>query len=178
MEDYCQRLIILLAVCNARYEFTLVDIGDAGKQSDGGVYKSSNLGYAIDNNTINIPPPCPIVSNDKSYPFVFVADDAFQLKSYMLKPYARLDADTRKRIFNYRLSRARRVIENCFGIAAARFRIFRRPIIPKVENVVKITQAVVSLHTLSVKISSVKSDEILKKIRQFSPTKFYNRLNF
>jgi len=118
--------IILLAVCNARYEFTMVDIGDAGRQSDGGVYKHSELGFAIDNNTINRPPPSPINSNgDKLYPFVYVADDAFQMKPFILKPYAKLDADITKKIFNYRLSRARRIIENCFGIAAARFRVFR-----------------------------------------------------
>ena len=30
--------LVLLAVCNADYEFSLVDIGDAGRQSDGSVY--------------------------------------------------------------------------------------------------------------------------------------------
>ena len=137
--------IVLLAVCNARYEFTLVDIGDAARRSDGGVYKNSNLGHAIDNNTINRPPASPINSRGKEYPYVFVADDAFQMEPFMLKPFDRLDANVQKKIFNYRLSRARRVIENGFGIAAAKFRIFRKPIIAKVENVIKITKAVVSL---------------------------------
>ena len=35
--------IVLLAVCNANYEFTLVDIGEAGRQSNGGVYSSKQL---------------------------------------------------------------------------------------------------------------------------------------
>ena len=42
--------IVLLAVCNANYEFTLVDIGEAGLQSDGGFYDNSKLGMAIDRN--------------------------------------------------------------------------------------------------------------------------------
>ena len=137
--------IVLLAVCNGRYEFTMLDIGNAGRQSDGGVYKNSQLGYAIDNNTINRPPP-PINNSEKWFPYVFVADDAFQMKPFMLKPFAKLDADINKKVFNYRLSRTRRIIENCFGIAAARFRIFRKPIIAKIEKVIAITKAVVSLH--------------------------------
>ena len=139
--------IVLMAVCNARYEFTMVDIGDAGRQSDGGVYKASKLGYAIDHDIINRPPPSNTMSSNAAYyPYVFVADDAFQMKPYMLKPYAQVNMTTEKKIFNYRLSRARRVIENSFGIAAARFRIFRRPIIAQVETVCLITKAVVALH--------------------------------
>ena len=44
--------IVLLAVCNAKYEFTVVDIGDSGRQSDGSVYNNSHLGFTIGNNTL------------------------------------------------------------------------------------------------------------------------------
>ena len=49
-------------------------------------------------------------------------------------------------VFNCRFSRARRVIENTFGICASRFRVFHRPIIAKVQNVIAITKSVVALH--------------------------------
>lgn len=64
----------------------------------------------------------------------------------MIKPYARATLTDERRICNYRISRARRVIENCFGTCASRFRIFRKPIIWNVHTVVGITKAVVALH--------------------------------
>ena len=146
--------IVLLTVCNANYEFTLIDIGDAGRQSDGGVYTNSKLGYAISNDLLKIPnAECfPSSTNGKKYPYVFIGDDAFQLKPHLLKPYpGGGDGDEMKTIYNYRLSRARRVIENAFGIAAARFRIFRNPIIAKVETVTLVTKAVILLHNFLMK---------------------------
>ena len=66
------------------------------------------------------------------------------MKEYTLKPYPRSDRDIEKRVFDYRLSRVRCVIENSFGILAARFRIFRKPINTQVETVCSITKAAVA----------------------------------
>ena len=148
--------IVLLAVCDANYNFTLVDIGDNGRQSDGGVYMNSKLGYAIDNNLLDLPATDFITNtvNNIKYPYVFVADDAFSMKTYMIKPYPKSCLnDPTKVITNYRISRARRVIENSFGILASRFRVFRRPIIASVETVCNIVKATLALHNFLMKIT-------------------------
>jgi hypothetical protein len=56
------------------------------------------------------------------FPYVFVVDSAFALNNHMMKPYSGVhDKGNGKRVFNYRLSRARRVVENAFGIMASVF---------------------------------------------------------
>ena len=73
--------IILLAVCNAQYEFRLVDIGKTGRQADGSVYANSYLGRTIENDLLNVPEPDCIQNNPNiTIPNVFLADDAFGLK--------------------------------------------------------------------------------------------------
>ena len=49
-------------------------------------------------------------------------------------------------VFNYRLSRARRITESTFGILAARWRLFRRPIIADPNKVVIYSKAAIALH--------------------------------
>ena len=51
-----------------------------------------------------------------------------------------------QRIFAYRLSRARRAIENAFGILTARWRIFHKPIRSSVENAERYKLACLALH--------------------------------
>ena len=63
-----------------------------------------------------------------------------------MKRYAFKNLCTEKRVFNYHLSRARRVVENAFGILANRFRIFLTPIAVVPETAVKIVLASCVLH--------------------------------
>jgi hypothetical protein len=89
----------------------------------------------MENNELNLPPNS-----------VIVGDDAFPLRTNLLKPYIRVNLTLKHRVFNYRLSRARRVVENVFGILASRFRVFGRPIEVKVKNVDLILKASCVLH--------------------------------
>ena len=65
-----QHSIVLMAVCSALYRFLLVDIGDYGRQSDGSVYNNSNLGYAIENNLLNIPQSSRLPNSECVVPYV------------------------------------------------------------------------------------------------------------
>ena len=139
--------IILLAVCDARYSFTLVDIGSYGSSNDSGVFSNSNLGCAFENGKMNVPNADPIDGlPDHAIPYFLVGDEAFALKTWMLRPYPGKELPEDVRIFNYRLSRARRVIENAFGILVARWQIFHHPIQTSVETAEIMIKAAVCLH--------------------------------
>ena len=72
-------------------------------------------------------------------PYVIVADDAFPLKTYLMKPYPFRGVPFENRVTNYRISRARRVSENAFGTLGNRFGIFLSAMELSPENVEKVT---------------------------------------
>ena len=141
---------VLLALVDANYKFIAVDIGSLGSNSDGGILVDSNLGKGLEMDALGIPQPeiLPMHPQFGPLPYVIVGDEAFPLKSYMMRPYPGRQIERERMIFNYRLSRARRVSENAFGILASRFRIYHRSIEMKPSNLIKVVQATVVLHNL------------------------------
>ena len=66
----------------------------------------------------------------------------------MMKPYGNRDQTKQQRIFNYRLSRARRVVENSFGILANRFQVLLTTMLHEADTVRLLVKACVLLHNL------------------------------
>ncbi|XP_054747281.1 putative nuclease HARBI1 [Anastrepha obliqua] len=120
--------IVLMATVNANYEFIVADVGTNGRVSDGGVIKNTEFGKAIYNKTLPLPGPSQLPKSDKVLPYVFVADNAFQMQGHLIKPYPGTNLTNTQRIFNYRLSRARRIVENVFGILVSRFGVLQTTI--------------------------------------------------
>ena len=97
------------------------DIGGLGHQSDCQLYNNSSLAYGIKHGHLNLPPSEPLPNQTKPFPFFFLGDDAFALREHMLKPYSDKQLSMEQRIYNYRISRGRMVVENAFGILAQRW---------------------------------------------------------
>lgn len=139
--------IVLMAVCDAHYKFTLVDIGAYGSNNDSKVFYESDFGKAFMDAKLNIPKgTAPLPGTNIQMPCFFVGDDAFGLSKHQMKPYSGKHLSPLQKIFNYRLSRARRTIENVFGILVSRWRILRKPICLYPSSVDDIVKATVCLH--------------------------------
>lgn len=139
--------IVLMAIVDADYKFICVDVGAYGKNSDGGIFSNSNIGKALQSNTFNVPENKNLPGTDISAPHVIIGDEAFPLKTYLMRPYPKPQlSDQRKLKFNDRLSRARKVVENAFGILAQKFRIYNRRIQLNPENADKVVMTTCILH--------------------------------
>jgi len=79
--------IILLALVDRCYNFIAIDVEVYGKNSDGGILVNSNLGKSLDNNTLNVPKSKTLPGSNIELPMVIVGDEAFPLKTYLIKPY-------------------------------------------------------------------------------------------
>jgi len=136
-----------MAACNSNYKFTLIDCGAYGSSNDAEIFSRSEFGKALLDDNLNLPRcEAHLPGSNTRTPCFFVADEAFQLSKNMMRPYSGRNLETKKAIFYYRLSRARRVIENAFGILVSRWCVFRKPICMHPKTVDKIVIATICLH--------------------------------
>lgn len=140
--------IVLQAVVDADGYFLFVDVGDYGRASDGGVFCQSNFGTKLLNNELNLPTSRPLYDGEATdIPFVFLGNEAYRLHKNLMRPFPRRSLTSDDfRIYNYRHSRARRIVECAFGILRARFRIFTTEICVAPDKVDVIVLAACVLH--------------------------------
>lgn len=136
-----------MAIADADYKFTYVDIGAYGKDCDSNIFKESSFWTSVTKGNIQLPEEeCLPGATNPKVPYFLVGDEAFALHKHLLRPYGGHNLTVKKRIFNYRLSRARRYIECSFGILSNKWRIFHRPINLDPDFAVDIVKACVVLH--------------------------------
>lgn len=154
--------VVLLALCDANYCFIFIDIGSYGKSSDFAIFKNSVFYKRLIQKSLQIPNPTPISNIDPTpLPYVIVGDEAFGLAENLMRPYGGKSLTYEKRIFNYRLSRARRNIECTFGILENKWRIFHRPINVNIDFAEDIIKTCCVLHNFVRKRDSMQFEDTL-----------------
>ena len=102
----------------------------------------------MEDGSLGIPPDSPLPNDDQPVPYAFVADEAFPLRHWLMKPFPQRNLTHDQRIFNYRLCRARRIVENAFGVVANRWRVLLKRIDITPQRAEMVVLAACCLHNL------------------------------
>ena len=140
--------ILLLSLVDADYKFLWADIGANGSASDAQIFSDCELREAIENGTISFPAADLLPHDDEDTAYFIIGDDAFALRSWLMKPFGKRNLGIPERIFNYRLSRVRRVMENAFGILGNCFHCLLTTLHLQPENVSTVVITCICLHNL------------------------------
>ena len=136
-----------MAVSDAKHRFIIVESGASGKRADANIYHKSTFAKKLRNGNLQVPPPCPVKGVQGQMPFFFVGDNAYPRSENFAIPFKGLHLRDEEMVHNYRISRARRIVENAFGILTARFRILLRPIEGSPALVRSVILATLALHS-------------------------------
>lgn len=139
--------VVLLALADSRYHFVAVHTVADGSTTDARVLSATRMGQQILTTQLSLPNPKSLPGTIGSpVPFVIVADEAFAVTTNVLRPFPMRGLDTRRRIYNNRLSRARHYVKCAFGILGSKWRVFLRALQLDVNTVESIIKACCILH--------------------------------
>lgn len=146
--------IVLLAVSDAKLNFTAVDVGAYGREGDSTIFKNSKFYQRLKDCTLGIPEdrPLPVPQNVSSVtpnepmPLVLLGDEAFGLNKNVMRPYPNKNLTAERRTYNYRHCRGRRVVECAFGVLSNKWRVLHSCILVDIDFASSIVQSCCVLH--------------------------------
>ena len=112
------------------------------------IFKHTDLMHKIEDSSIGFPDSESLGIGGPKENFFILGDDAFPLKLWLMRPYSSHCMDLKERVFNYRISRGRSVVENVFGILTSRFRIFQSPLQQEPPVVNRVVMVCLVMHNL------------------------------
>ena len=81
--------VVMLALVDGQYKFRWVYAGIARSCSDAQIFNACQLKRKIDDGSIGFPYPAPITQGGRDVPYFILADDAFALKTWLMKSYGK-----------------------------------------------------------------------------------------
>lgn len=76
--------VVLLAIVDVKYNFLAVFIGGNGRISDGDIFSANISDFLEQSNSLE---KVPLLGRTLHITYVFIADDAFSLKQFIIKSY-------------------------------------------------------------------------------------------
>ena len=76
---------MLLAICDARYCFSFVDVGKYGSSNDSGIFVNSEMGDLFCQGNLNIPPRNKISGSRYELSYLLVGDEIFPLQDWLMQ---------------------------------------------------------------------------------------------
>lgn len=160
--------MVLMAICDANLKFIYASVGAMGSNPDSMIFRETTFYKMMEEERLNLPSPATVRGSQQVFPYTFVADAAFPLKTNLMTPYSRrgqlTDEEAR---YNKELSRARISIENAFGVLASRWRILDKRNEMEPKSCDKVILACVALHNFIISRGG----------RQYIPDSFIDREN-
>ena len=150
--------IVMMALVDSKCRFIWGTCGFPGNSHDAIIFQSTQLWSDIKEG--NFIPEIAANLNGVLVPPLVVGDSAFPFQPWLMKPYGNAVLTPEQRYFNYRLSRARMVTEECYGQLKGRWRILLRKCEGSKEEVRVATLACMVLHNVCID----RGDTISKKL--------------
>ncbi|KAF0711608.1 protein ALP1-like, partial [Aphis craccivora] len=113
--------IVLMAVVDANLNFVVIDVGSYGREEDSNVFKECAFGKQLYKDKLNIPEPV-VLPNTSANP------QPYMKRLLYIGPYPGRKLTDFRRVFNYRLSRAKRTVECAFRVLANKWRVLHTAI--------------------------------------------------
>ena len=115
--------VVLMAMIDSHYRFVWGSCGFPGNSHDAVIFKSTDLWNSIQDGFI--PLIGKSVGDANVPPLTCIVGDS-ALQTWLMKPFTNAVLSLQQRYFNYRLSRARMVLEGAYGQLNGRWRVLLR----------------------------------------------------
>ena len=142
----------------------MVDVSAFRRRNNSGGFEQYHIFKRFKIKTLGITPSKKLPNDmvDVIAPHVFVGDKAIPLRYDLLSPNSRNMLTNDAKIFNYRLSHARRVVENSFGVLTNHWRLYHWHIYLNPNNVTTVIKATLALHNILTLPNDIIQNEVVE----------------